>query len=157
MTAISTTTPSQPAVNTAAFAQIAPTLFAMDTMFTRWTDQLKMPRPDAYPYPAVKAACRTIGSRLQDRGSNQIASSAGKLNRAVETIPIFAAGPARHEPIEQLDLHRAARNSTFRRIAYQSKVCQVRVRKVIGKSVTSFQSIDPTSGRAVSLDGLMHR
>ena len=48
MTAISTTTPSQPAVNTAAFAQIAPTLFAMDTMVTRWADQLKMPRPDAY-------------------------------------------------------------------------------------------------------------
>jgi len=34
--------------NTFAFAEIASIMFAMDAMLTRRSDQLKMPRQDAY-------------------------------------------------------------------------------------------------------------
>ena len=48
MNTASTTTPSQRETNTIPIAKTASTMFAMDAMLTRWPDQLKMPRQDAY-------------------------------------------------------------------------------------------------------------
>jgi hypothetical protein len=48
MNMVSTTVLSQSAANTAAFAQTASAMFAMDAMLTRQSGHLKMPRPDAY-------------------------------------------------------------------------------------------------------------
>ncbi len=44
----SATTLSQRVANTFAFAEIASIMFAMNAMLTRRSDQLKMPRQDAY-------------------------------------------------------------------------------------------------------------
>ena len=46
--AMATPTLRQRAANAIAAAQTASTMFAMDAMLGRHTDQLKMPRPDAY-------------------------------------------------------------------------------------------------------------